>query len=87
MLGFDLYGRGSLVNNLYRDTENYSISRSHAVDPSYWIYQSGKVFQHFSDKEFIIVNYPTWIIPDAWKLPNVRFDSTESFLTTDIDLL
>ena len=80
MLGFDLYGRNRLVNNVYRDTQNYSHSRSHAIDPSYWIYQSAKVFQLFPNKKFIIVNNSSWQIPESWILPNVEFLDIEKFI-------
>ena len=85
MLGFDLYGKGSLVNNIYKNTPNYSVSRSHAIDPAYWIYQSGKIFQHFSNKEFIIINSLTWSLPDLWKLPNVKFLDLDNFLLSNIE--
>ena len=87
MLGFDLYGKGALVNNVYKDTPNYSSRHSHAIDPAYWIYQSGKIFQCFPQKEFIIVNYPSWKIPESWNFPNVNFLDLSIFLSIDLSFL
>jgi len=85
IVGFDLYGKGKLVNNLYKGTKNYSAENSHAIDPSYWIYQSAKVFEYFPNKRFVVVNRPSWLFPDAWRLSNVSFLSIEDFRQT-IDL-
>jgi hypothetical protein len=82
MLGFDLYGRNHLVNNIYKDTPNYSQSLSHAIDPSYWIYQSAKIFQQFPNKQFVIINNLSWHMPESWKLPNVKFLDIDKFNET-----
>ena len=75
LIGFDLYSKGELVNNIYKDTENYSSSNTRAVDPSYWIYHISKVFKSFPLQQFIVVNTDHWIMPELWKLPNVTFVS------------
>lgn len=75
LLGHDLYGNKKYINNIYKETRNYKSSDSRAVDPSYWIYQIGKLFEHFSDKHFIILQDNNWIMPDAWNQPNVSLDS------------
>ena len=83
LIGFDLIGNGQLVNNIYKGTENYSSADSHAVDPSYWVYQISKVFELFPDKYFIIYNKEDWAMPDSWKLGNVEFkniDTLKDFL-------
>jgi hypothetical protein len=85
ILGFDLYGQGKLVNNVYKSTKNYSEEKSHAVDPAYWIYQCAKVFEHYPNKKFFLVNYSNWLIPNSWKLSNVSFLDIENFSQT-IDL-
>ena len=73
LLGFDLYGDRQLVNNIYKDTDNYSSSRSSAIDPSYWIYQTAKVFETYKNKKYIVVNYASWKFPKEWLFPNVEF--------------
>ena len=73
LVGFDLHGRQDRVNNIYKDTVNYSNSKSHAVDPSYWIYQIGKVFELFPKIEFKIMNTVGWHMPTEWQKSNVKF--------------
>jgi hypothetical protein len=79
LLGFDLYGNDRLVNNLYKNTKNYSAGGSHAIDPSYWIWQAAKVFKLFPTIEYNIVNYNNWLMPPEWKKSNVEFLSIENF--------
>lgn len=79
MLGFDLYGNKTLVNNLYKGTKNYSDQRSQAIDPSYWIYQSSKIFHIFKDTNFIVVNQPQWQIPKEWCYSNVELIDLDKF--------
>ncbi len=73
LIGFDLYPIDDAVNNIYKDSLNYSKSGSQPVDPSYWIYQIGKVFEYYNDCQFIIKNKPLWSIPTEWQKNNVRF--------------
>lgn len=73
VLGFDLYGNGRYINNLYKDTKNYKKSPSPAIDPSYWIYQCAKVFKMDLNKKFIIVNESSWTMPNEWSFPNIDF--------------
>jgi hypothetical protein len=79
MLGFDLYGNRHLVNNIYKDTNNYARKNTKSVDPTYWIYQSAKIFNHYYHKKYYIINHDHWDIPDLWKLPNVIHYSIEKF--------
>lgn len=81
LLGFDLYGNDRLVNNLYKNTNNYSAGGSHAVDPSYWIWQTAKVFKLFSDIKYTIVNHTHWKMPTEWQQANVGFQDVENFKT------
>jgi hypothetical protein len=81
LLGFDLYGNEYLVNNLYKNTKNYSAGGSHAIDPSYWIWQAAKVFKLFPDIEYNIINQPNWKMPPEWKGSNVVFKDIENFKT------
>lgn len=78
MIGFDLWSKNYKVNNVYKGTENYSSEDSHAVDPNYWIYQIGKLFEYFPDKKFTIYNTNSWQLPDAWKFNNVKLVSEQN---------
>lgn len=72
LLGFDLYGNQTLVNNVYKDTNNYKGSQTSAVDPSYWIYQISKVFECFPETTFKIINKSFWKMPVEWQKNNVQ---------------
>lgn len=78
VIGFDLYPVNEKVNNIYKGTAHYKDSKSQAVDPAYWIYQIGKVFEHFPSTNFIVLNSPIWEMPRSWKHPNVSFKILES---------
>jgi len=75
LLGFDLYSKTKHVNNIYKDTENYDSSSKRAVDPRYWIYQIGKIFEHFPKTKFTLYVEQDWTQPETWKKPNVMLDS------------
>lgn len=75
LVGFDLYGRQDLVNNIYKGTDNYSNANANAVDPSYWIYQIGKLFSLFPHIQFNIINTEGWKMPTEWQLNNVKKES------------
>lgn len=75
MLGFDLYGINGKINNVYKDTDNYSVSDKRAVDPKYWIYQIGRLFEYYKDKKFIIYQEQDWQRPKLWKKSNVVLDT------------
>jgi hypothetical protein len=81
LLGFDLYSLNSKVNNIYKNSENYSKDSSLPVDPSFWIIQLEKLFQIYKEKNFIIINNDYWKIPDTWKKENVQHKNIEHFLT------
>lgn len=74
LIGFDLYSSSGLVNNVYKDTDNYACSSKRAVDPSYWIYQTAKIFECFSNINFVIHQTEDWKLPDSWKKSNVTVD-------------
>ena len=67
MLGFDLWSKTSFVNNLYKGTINYAGAHDRRVTPDFWIYQLGRLFNHFSNVEFIQKQPDNWRIPDPWK--------------------
>ena len=74
LLGFDLYSKDGHTNNIYKNTKNYSVASKRAVDPRYWVYQIGKVFECFPKVTFKIYQDDTWQLPKAWKQPNVTVD-------------
>lgn len=71
LIGFDLYDKNSKVNNIYKNTIHYAKKDDKPVDFSYWVYQSQKVFVHYPQIKFNIINSKDWQIPTQWKLPNV----------------
>jgi hypothetical protein len=73
LLGFDLYSADKRVNNVYKDTANYSFAHKSAVDPRYWIYQIGKIFKHYPATQFVVHNND-FELPKSWKQPNVSLD-------------
>lgn len=75
LLGFDLYPSNNKVNNIYKSTPNYKDKDTNPVDPSYWIYQIGKIFSYYPDKQFIIWNNEDWKMPREWQKSNVQFES------------
>jgi hypothetical protein len=79
IIGFDLWGNGKQVNNIYKDSKNYAKTDSHSVDPSYWIYQVGRVFECYPDKYFTVYNADGWQMPDMWQLANVNFKTIDMF--------
>jgi len=74
LTGFDLYSNTGKVNNIYKDTENYLSSDKNSIDPSYWIYQTSKIFEAFPSRDFIIINDKNWQVPKEWKFKNVTFE-------------
>lgn len=77
MIGFDLWSETRLVNNIYKDTNHYANSNSHAVDPRYWVYQISRIFLANPDKYFIVYNKEGWILPESWRLANVVFKTLD----------
>jgi len=84
LLGFDLYGVNHLVNNVYKDTANYKASQTAAVDPSYWVYQIGKIIQLHPNIEFNILNTDRWIMPKEWEHTNSKKVSLDVALELNI---
>lgn len=79
LVGFDLYSNNGKVNNIYKDTNNYSMSHKSAVDPSYWIHQIGVLISLYTDKQFTIYQ-DSWQLPKAWNKPNVMVDKISSLV-------
>jgi hypothetical protein len=75
MLGFDLFPKQKdQVNNIYKNSKGYEYIKR-PVDPSYWIYQFGKLFE-LSECRWIIVNEPDWKMPDEWSKHKNVFKET-----------
>jgi len=75
LAGFDLYGNGDRLNNVYKNTVNYKTSKDFRIDPSYWIYQIAKIFEIYNRRNFVILQPKGWELPKEWKLPNVMVDN------------
>lgn len=73
LVGFDLYGINDKVNNVYKDTANYSKQYASSVDYSYWVYQISKVIKYNPNKQFIVCNEKDWMMPNEWTYNNVSF--------------
>ena len=67
MIGFDLYPKeDGKINNIFKGTFNYNEEDSNGVNPSFWIYQIGKVMERFDSREFRIYNKADWKMPESW---------------------
>ena len=75
IIGFDIGNNEGTVNNIYKGTQNYDPVDAKPVDPSYWIYQSNKVFEYFDKVQFIYYNNTPW--PKI--INNVTSKGTEEF--------
>ena len=75
IIGFDIGTNEGTVNNIYKGTQNYDPVDAKPVDPSYWIYQSNKVFEFFDKVQFIYYNNKPW--PKI--INNVTSKGTEEF--------
>lgn len=73
LLGFDLYSKNNLINNVYKNTENYSIDSKPAIDHSFWVYQIARVFEHYPSTQFTIINEEDWKMPSEWQRTNTKF--------------
>lgn len=70
LLGFDLYSKTSFVNNIYKGTPNYAGAHDRRINPEFWIYQLGRLFNHFSQIEFVQKQTEDWRMPESWKKIN-----------------
>lgn len=78
LIGFDLFSETGHVNNIYKDTVHYDKGTKDAIDPRYWIYQIGKVFECFPKNKFIVYQKSGWKLPDQWRLGNVFLDNLDN---------
>ena len=73
IVGFDLFGIEGYVNNVYKNTNSYDVSSKKQVDPSYWIYQNQKIFEHYDKHTFNYYVEENFPIPEEWKkIPNLK---------------
>jgi len=70
--GFDLYGNGDRVNNIYKGTKNYDPVDKNAVDPRYWIYQIGMCVRSYPNIKWIQHQLKDWEIPKNWPRVNLE---------------
>lgn len=81
MLGFDLYGtKDNKFNNIYKNTNNYNSEYKKPIDPKFWIYQIGKVFEYFPTTNFQIFCNEGWTLPKQWRRSNVFIDNIKILL-------
>lgn len=75
LLGFDLWSKTGLVNNLYKGTPNYAKQESRKVSPDFWIYQLKKIFEYFDQINFIQHQTTDWETPSQWlSIKNLTFN-------------
>lgn len=75
LLGFDLYGLGEHINNVYKDSYGYNKSSERAVDPRYWIHQLHKIFEIYTKISFQIYVPDNFIKPNVWNHTNLEYKS------------
>lgn len=75
LIGFDLYSKTNLVNNIYKGTINYDSPDKKFIDPSFWIQQTKMIFICFPKIQFVIYQDDSWQLPKLWKLDNVSLDN------------
>ena len=75
LLGFDLYGQGEQINNVYKDSYGYNRSSDRAVDPRYWIHQLSKIFEINAKMQFRLYVPDNFIKPKDWNHTNLIYQS------------
>jgi hypothetical protein len=75
LLGFDLYGMGEHINNVYKDSHGYNRSSDRAVDPRYWIHQLSKIFEINAKMQFQLYVPDNFIKPKDWNHTNLTYQS------------
>ena len=79
MLGFDLWGSDRKFNNIYKSTENYNDATKPATDPSYWVYQTAKLFELYPKIKFLQIQPDNWDPPEEWdQFGNFFIDNYEN---------
>ena len=85
MIGFDLWQLPGQKedNNIYRNSKGYEYIKR-PVDPSYWIHQFAKLFEHI-DSRWIVVNRNDWKMPNEWSKNKNVFQETYDGMAKFID--
>jgi hypothetical protein len=80
MIGFDLFAsNNNLFNNVYKSTENYNDASKPPTDPSYWIYQTAKLFELYPNIKFLQIQLDDWNPPKEWEdFDNFFIDNYEN---------
>ena len=73
VLGFDMKSKDGLVNNYYKGSKSYDDAKKSAVDPSYWLYQNRKIFEHYPKQNFNFYVDEYFKLPEGWdQIANLR---------------
>ena len=73
VIGFDMKSKDGLVNNYYKGSKSYDDSKKSAVDPSYWLYQNRKIFEHYPKQNFNFYVDEYFKVPEGWdQMTNLR---------------
>jgi hypothetical protein len=83
LIGFDLWSKDGLINNVYKDTQNYNKSTYCAVDPNYWIEDIGNIFKYYCNTQFFVYNIANWQLPVNWQQPNVKLQDIKYIYDMD----
>lgn len=75
LLGFDLYGTGERINNVYKDSVGYKKSSERAVDPRYWIHQLHQLFELHPNIKFVMHVVESFVKPTEWHHTNLEYQS------------
>ena len=79
LLGFDLWGSNNKFNNIYKSTENYNQADKPPTDPSYWVYQTAKLFELYPNVKFLQIQPDDWEPPQEWEqFDNFFIDNYEN---------
>ena len=66
-VGFDLWGnKDNKINNVFKGQNGYGPADGDAVGPQGWIHQISRLIGHFSKKQFVFLNLPSWKPPESW---------------------
>lgn len=90
MIGFDLYGKGYQVNNIYKNTNCYLPESANAIDPSFWVYQIKKIFDYYPNTTFKVFNNREWKMPQDWTSSNLEYFDIQNIheeLAKEINIL
>jgi hypothetical protein len=74
LIGFDMYGNGNKINNVYKGTKCYPPVNNKAISNGQWIKQKAAIFREFPDVEFYRVGCMYDEFPRIWEgIKNISF--------------